>query len=93
MTTREIAQWEPATTVGDLAVQTDQYPQKLVISDGAHWNEIVTSNSSLHPHQVREAIQTLLSNGETRADLEPMIRDIINDVIQERKDEQPMFEL
>ncbi len=93
MATREIDQWEPATTVGEFAVQTDQYPQKLVVSDGGQWNEVVTASSSIGSHQVQGALQELISIGSARADLEPMIRDIINDVIQERKDEQPMFEL
>jgi len=88
---QEVTTWDQATTSGDMAINTDS--QQLVISDGTQWNQVITSGSNLEPFQVQSAILQLLETGLLRADLEPMIRDIINDVIQERKDEQPMFEL
>ena len=88
---QEVTTQDPVTASGDIAINTDS--QQLVISDGTQWNQIITSNSNLEPFQVKSAIKDLLEMDLLRSDLEPMIRDIINDVIQERKDEQPMFEL
>jgi len=90
---REISSWDSTSTVGEMAIQTDTYPQKLVVSDGAQWNEVITSNSALASHTVQDALRELVDIGAARVELEPLIRDIINDVILERKEEQAMFEL
>jgi len=90
---REISSWDSTSTVGEMAIQTDTYPQKLVVSDGAQWNEVITSNSTQAAHTVQDALKELVDLGAARTELEPLIRDIINDVILERKEEQPMFEL
>ncbi len=93
MEPREITSWDTPIKSGELAIKTDTYPQKLVVSDDTQWAEVLTDNSLLPIHSVQTALKELIDIGTARQELEPMIRDIINDVILERQNENPMFEL
>jgi hypothetical protein len=92
-----VAAWDiPTKTddIGDLAIQTDQTTQtnQLVVNtNGSEWSPIVTTPPRMS--YATDVLQLLVSSGEAKTKLEPLIRDIIAQVIEEKQKEQPMFEL
>jgi len=93
------ASWEMPTEVGEVAIVNHPDGQLLSVADSSlQWSRVATesyvaANSAPEPHQALEALQMLVSSGVAQETLEPMIRSIIDSVINERQAEQPMFEL
>ena len=92
--------WEYPAEVGEVAIVNQPDGQQLLsVADGSlQWNTVATesyvaANSAPEPHQTLEALQMLVNSGVAQETLEPMIRSIIDSVINERQAEQPMFEL